>query len=175
MCLFIESIRIENGVIYNLPYHNERLNRTRNVFWKDCTPINLIDYIRMPHKKGIVKCRIVYEKEIKEIVYTPYSMREIDTLRIVHSDGINYTYKSTDREELNRLYVGRGDADDVLIVRNELITDTSIANVAFYDGCEWYTPQTPLLKGTQRAFLLDRQIIKAVSYTHLTLPTNSLV
>ena len=116
MCPFIESIRIENGVIYNLPYHNERLNRTRNVFWKDCAPINLIDYIRMPHEKGIVKCRIVYEKEIKEIVYTPYSMREIDTLRIVYSDGINYTYKSTDREELNRLYVGRGDADDVLIL-----------------------------------------------------------
>ena len=175
MCLFIESIRIENGVIYNLPYHNERLNRTRNVFWKDCTPINLIDYIRMPHKKGIVKCRIVYEKEIKEIVYTPYSMREIDTLRIVHSDGINYTYKSTDREELNRLYVGRGDADDVLIVRNELITDTSIANVAFYDGCEWYTPQTPLLKGTQRAFLLDRQIIKEKEITLKQLFTYSRV
>ena len=165
MCPFIESIRIENGVIYNLPYHNERLNRTRNVFWKDCAPINLIDYIRMPHEKGIVKCRIVYEKEIKEIVYAPYSMREIDTLRIVYSDGINYTYKSTDREELNRLYVGRGDADDVLIVRNELITDTSIANVAFYDGCEWHTPQTPLLKGTQRAFLLDRQIIKEKEIT----------
>lgn len=175
MCLFIESIRIENGVIYNLPYHNERLNRTRNVFWKDCTPINLIDYIRMPHKKGIVKCRIVYEKEIKEIVYTPYSMREIDTLRIVHSDGINYTYKSTDREELNRLYVGRGDADDVLIVRNELITDTSIANVAFYDGCEWYTPQTPLLKGTQRAFLLDRQIIKEKEITLKQLFTYSRI
>ena len=175
MCLFIDSIRIENGVIYNLPYHNERLNRTRNVFWKDCTPINLIDYIRMPHKKGIVKCRIVYEKEIKEIVYTPYSMREIDTLRIVHSDGINYTYKSTDREELNRLYVGRGDADDVLIVRNELITDTSIANVAFYDGCEWYTPQTPLLKGTQRAFLLDRQIIKEKEITLKQLFTYSRV
>lgn len=175
MCLFIESIRIENGVIYNLPYHNERLNRTRNVFWKDCTPINLIDYIRMPHKKGIVKCRIVYEKEIKEIVYTPYSMREIDTHRIVHSDGINYTYKSTDREELNRLYVGRGDADDVLIVRNELITDTSIANVAFYDGCEWYTPQTPLLKGTQRAFLLDRQIIKEKEITLKQLFTYSRV
>ena len=175
MCPFIESIRIENGVIYNLPYHNERLNRTRNVFWKDCAPINLIDYIRMPHEKGIVKCRIVYEKEIKEIVYAPYSMREIDTLRIVYSDGINYTYKSTDREELNRLYVGRGDADDVLIVRNELITDTSIANVAFYDGCEWYTPQTPLLKGTQRAFLLDRQIIKEKEITLKQLFTYSRI
>ena len=103
MCPFIESIRIENGVIYNLPYHNERLNRTRNVFWKDCAPINLIDYIRMPHEKGIVKCRIVYEKEIKEIVYTPYSMREIDTLRIVYSHGINYTSKRTDGEDLNRI------------------------------------------------------------------------
>ena len=79
MCPFIESIRIENGVIYNLPYHNERLNRTRNVFWKDCAPINLIDYIRMPHEKGIVKCRIVYEKEIKEIV--PPTL----CVRLIHS------------------------------------------------------------------------------------------
>ena len=106
----------------------------------------------MPHEKGIVKCRIVYEKEIKEIVYAPYSMREIDTLRIVYSDGINYTYKSTDREELNRLYVGRGDADDVLIVRNELITDTSIANVAFYEGVSGILLRHHCSKGLKELF-----------------------
>ena len=172
---FIESIRIENGVIYNLPYHNERLNRTRNVFWKGCKPINLIDYIRIPQEKGMVKCRIVYEEEIKEIGYLPYSMRKIRTLRMTYSDEIDYTYKSTDREELNRLYAERGDADDILIIRNGLVTDTSIANIALYDGCEWHTPQAPLLKGTQRAFLLDRHIIKEKEITSKQLFTYSKI
>lgn len=31
---FIETIRIEDGQIYNLDYHTERFNRTRAVFWK---------------------------------------------------------------------------------------------------------------------------------------------
>ncbi|WP_455587010.1 aminotransferase class IV family protein [Bacteroides sp.] len=160
MYLFIETIRIENGVICNIAYHNERLNRTRNVFWKDCTPLNLADYIRIPYDKGTVKCRVVYEKEIKEITYASYSLRPVDTLRIIRSDEVDYTYKSTDRETLNQLYALKGNADDVLIVKKGWITDTSIANVALYNGHEWHTPKEPLLKGTQRAFLLDRQIIK---------------
>ena len=41
MCLFIETIRVEDGQVYNLPYHVERLNRTRAAFWKDISPIDL--------------------------------------------------------------------------------------------------------------------------------------
>ena len=33
MCQFIETIRIERGVVYNLDYHTERMNQTRAVFW----------------------------------------------------------------------------------------------------------------------------------------------
>lgn len=32
MCQFIETIRIERGVVYNLDYHTERMNQTRAVF-----------------------------------------------------------------------------------------------------------------------------------------------
>ena len=31
MCQFIETIRIERGVVYNLDYHTERMNQTRAV------------------------------------------------------------------------------------------------------------------------------------------------
>jgi 4-amino-4-deoxychorismate lyase len=48
---------------------------------------------------------------------------------------------------------------DVLIVKNGLITDTSFANIAFSDGNKWYTPDTPLLKGTQRAYYLAQGIL----------------
>ena len=38
---FIETIRIEDGQIYNLDYHTERFNETRAAFWKDSTPLDL--------------------------------------------------------------------------------------------------------------------------------------
>lgn len=175
MCLFIETIRIENGTIHNLAYHNERLNRTRNWFWKNCATLDLTNYIQPVQSEEVIKCRVLYDKEIREITYAPYSVRSIDTLRVVCSDEIDYTYKSIDREYLSRLYALRETADDILIVKKELITDTSIANIALYNGSEWHTPKSPLLKGTQRAFLLDQQIIKEEEITLKQLFTYSRI
>ena len=49
----------------------------------------------------------------------------------------------------------KGDCDDILIIRNGLITDMSYANVAFFDGTQWLTPRIPLLAGTCRERLLE--------------------
>ena len=107
----------------------------------------------------------------------PYQMRMVASLRLVTSDKIDYSYKRTNREELNELFGRRGDADDILIVKDGYLTDTSIANIALYDGNSWYTPAHPLLRGTKRAELLDNQLIveKDISwlqlddYTHIML------
>ena len=61
---------------------------------------------------------------------------------------------------LDEAFALRDTADDVLIVRHGLLTDTSIANIALWDGSEWYTPAQPLLAGTQRRYLLDTGQIK---------------
>ena len=143
---FIETIRIEDGQIYNLDYHTERFNRTRSVFWKDTVPLDLREYISPPVLNGIHKCRIVYGKEVEEVTYAPYQMRKVSSLHLIESDTINYTYKSTHREELNALYAQRGMADDILIVKDGYLTDTSIANIALYDGHTWFTPAHPLLQ-----------------------------
>ena len=177
MCLFIETIRVEDGQVYNLPYHVERLNRTRAAFWKDASPIDLTGIISSQSLSGIWKCRIVYGKEIEEVTYMPYQMRMVASLRLVTSDKIDYSYKRTNREELNELFGRRWDADDILIVKDGYLTDTSIANIALYDGNSWYTPAHPLLRGTKRAELLDNQLIveKDISwlqlddYTHIML------
>ena len=50
---------------------------------------------------------------------------------------------------------GRDGADDVLMVREGRLTDTSIANVALFDGRQWHTPVRPLLGGVKRRFLLE--------------------
>ena len=56
----------------------------------------------------------------------------------------------------------KGDADDIIIVKNGLITDSSFANLLFFNGLQWLTPAQPLLKGTQRAKLLEQeQVITA--------------
>ena len=156
---FIETIRIEDGQIYNLDYHTERFNETRAAFWKDSTPLDLREFISPPTLNGIHKCRIVYGKEVEEVTYAPYQMRQVSSLHLVVSDTIDYTYKSAHREELNALYAQKGMADDILIVRNGYLTDTSIANVALYDGDTWFTPAHPLLRGTKRSEFLDRQLI----------------
>ena len=107
----------------------------------------------------------------------PYQMRMVASLRLVTSDKIDYSYKRTNREELNELFGRKGNADDILIVKDGYLTDTSIANIALYDGNSWYTPAHPLLRGTKRAELLDNQLIveKDISwlqlddYTHIML------
>lgn len=58
------------------------------------------------------------------------------------------------------LFEQRNGCDDILIVKNNLITDTSIANIAFLLDGQWFTPKSPLLKGTTRARLIDEGKIK---------------
>ncbi len=161
MCRFIETIRIDNGEIRNLSYHERRLNDTRMHFWPQSAPLQLSDSIVPPRETGRIKARIVYgETGIEEISYSPYHMRNVQSLAIIRSDNIDYTYKSTDREALNRLFAQRGKCDDILIVKQGLLTDTSIANIALYDGRNWYTPKYPLLRGTKRAQLLAQGILQ---------------
>lgn len=178
MCLFIETIRVEDGQVYNLPYHVERLNRTRAAFWKDISPIDLTGIISSQSLSGIWKCRIVYGKEIEEVTYMPYQMRMVASLRLVTSDKIDYSYKRTNREELNELFGRKGNADDILIVKDGYLTDTSIANIALIlTEIAGILRLIRYFRGTKRAELLDNQLIveKDISwlqlddYTHIML------
>lgn len=159
MCRFIETIRVEEGALLNIGYHNRRMNGTRSAFWRDAKELDLADYLLPPVHKAPMKCRVVYSDVIEQVSYSPYCIAAVHALHVVCSDSINYAHKSTDREALNRLYEQRGLQDDVLIIKNGYVTDTSIANVALFDGTNWFTPKYPLLKGTRRALLLEEGVI----------------
>lgn len=157
---FVETICVEHGMAYNLMYHNERMNRTRKVFWGDSmNDLVLEDYVFPESYVALTRCRVVYGETVLKVEYFPYQMREVKSLRLVICDEADYPYKRTDRSLLNSLYAKRGEADDVLIVRNGLLTDTSIANLALWNGTSWYTPAYPLLKGTRRQTLLEKGLI----------------
>ena len=73
------------------------------------------------------KLRFVYDKEgIHDITCTPYIRKEINSLHLVYDNNISYPYKSTDRSALNELKKQQGDCDEILIVRDNHLTDTSI-------------------------------------------------
>ena len=152
--LFIETIKILDGKVYNIEWHNRRFNQTRlDIFGLDKS-INLIEYINPP-PIGLFRCRIVYDIDIISIEYIPYSPKVINSFKIVQSN-IDYKYKYSNRDELNSLKESANGYDDIIIEKNGLLTDTTIANIAFFDGNEWITPKTPLLKGTIRAKLVNR-------------------
>lgn len=161
MCQFIESIRVEGGLPRLLFYHEERMNRTRSLFFLGAPALRLADYLPEDiDGPGVMKWRLVYGRDgVTECTCTPYRLRPVCSLRLVEADKVDYAYKFLDRSALERCFARRGDADDVLLVRDGLLTDTSIANIALYDGRQWCTPAHPLLCGVKRRSLLESRII----------------
>lgn len=166
---FVETIKISNGKAANLPYHQARMERTIRHFFPQLA-LNamprLQDLITPKDSMSLFKARVVYGAHGVELVeYAPYSMRQISTLKIVHDDTISYSYKCTDRSVLNALTAQKADCDEIIIVKNNLITDTSFTNLAIFDGNSWLTPKHPLLHGTRRAILLDNGLIMEADIT----------
>lgn len=157
---YLETIRIEEGRACHLPYHNQRMNETRaRLGFSDGLDLEaVIGDVSIYQQR--TRCRIVYDTEIRSVEFFPYQIRLVKTLRLVEDNQVDYGCKYADCSALNRCFAQRGACDDVLIVQNGDVTDTTIANVAFWNGETWFTPSTPLLKGTMRASLLDSHQIQ---------------
>jgi len=151
MYLFIESIQILNRKPVNIECHTLRFNITRNEFFGCKQIVDLEQFIQIPIDLDAnkYKCRIVYGETIEHVEFLPYSARTVSSLKMVHSNTIDYSFKYENRRQIDELLKEKGNADDILIVKNGEITDTSCGNVLFWDGDQWYTPANPLLFGTQ--------------------------
>jgi 4-amino-4-deoxychorismate lyase len=162
MCLLLETIKIKDKLLQNIDFHNERLNRSRFELLRCKDEIDLEKEVEVPATltSAVYKCRVLYGKQIEKIEFQPYLLKPIQTLKIVEANEINYTYKFADRTHLEQLKFDLPPHDDILIVKNHCITDTSYANIVFFDGKNWLTPDTPLLRGTKRSQLLQKQVIQ---------------
>ncbi|WP_324172307.1 aminotransferase class IV [Sulfurimonas sp.] len=142
----------------HLDYHQKRYESVLKSF--GIYVFHNLDCYLKPPLSGIYKCRVVYNENILEVSYLLYKKREIKSLKLVYYDNIEYFQKSASREKLNYLFNLRQNSDDILIVKNKLISDTTIANVAFLKDGLWFTPSKPLLNGTTRQRLLDEGKLK---------------
>ena len=123
--------------------------------------VDLSQKIEVPENlsNSVNKCRIIYGNEIQRIEFSEYIPRKITSLKLVQADTVDYSYKYEDRSILNDL-IGGLTEDDIIIVKNGSLTDASYANLAFYDGETWFTPDTYLLPGTRREQLIELGIIQ---------------
>jgi 4-amino-4-deoxychorismate lyase len=144
--------------------HLRRMNRARQHWWSIDEPISFSpvrEFIRdYPH--GLFKIRIIYGPAIQSIEVLPYAVKPVKSLRLVDGGDLNYAFKFADREALTRLLSEKNEADDILIYRQNLVTDTSYTNIVFGDGAQWFTPAQPLLEGVQRSRLIESGKIKKI-------------
>ena len=166
MSQFLESICAINGEILNLKYHQRRVNRTFKTFFRNATPLNLSNLFKNYEKSNNkTKIRVLYSEKNYSITVEEYTERKIEKVKIVIDNEINYSFKSANRDKINEHVINNKDYDDIIIVRNNLVTDSSYANLLFFDGTDWITPKNPLLKGTKREQLLLKKQIKEKTVT----------
>jgi len=165
--LLIETIKCLDGRLFNLNFHQTRFNIARKEYFSISEVISLQKAIKIPeeYKQGLFRCRVLYSAEIEKIEFLPHQYRNVESLKLVADNEIDYHLKYADREQLNQLFEQRDDCDDILIVKNNSITDSYSANPVFWDGKNWWTPDTPLLPGTQRARLIEEGEIKVCRIT----------
>ena len=162
MVTLLETIRIEDRQIKNAEFHNQRMNRSRADLFGLTSDLDISLIIKIPvgMGMGVYKCRILYDKVIREVQVLPHKSKPVKSLKFIEDNKIDYKYKYADRSRLEGLLSLKGDCDDILIIKDGCITDTSYSNIIFQaeDG-KWLTPDTPLLKGTMRQLLLENGVI----------------
>ncbi|MCJ7933871.1 MAG: aminotransferase class IV [Chryseobacterium sp.] len=166
MSQFIESIKVEDQEIFLLDLHQKRVNQTFSHFGKEDSIDLAKIYKNLQHDEdGLFKLRISYDldKRIRTQMI-PYAIPEIQGFQLVENNSFDYSFKFEDRKELDKMKM-KSKAEEILIVKNNHITDTSFSNLLFLKGKEWFTPTTYLLNGVQRQHLLKQKKIKEMEIT----------
>lgn len=166
MSRFIESVKIEDQKAFLLDLHQKRVNQTFAHFGKEGS-IDLAKIFKnLEHDEdGLYKLRIVYDLDKKFTTQLiPYAIPEIENFQLVENNSYDYSFKFEDRKEFERMKT-KAKTEEIIVVKNNHITDTSYTNILFLKGKEWYTPTTYLLNGVMRQHLLHEKKIKETEIT----------
>lgn len=158
----LESIRLEDGKYFNLKYHETRMRRACEALGIDYRSLHLADFLKHVSNpdKGLWKCRVLYTERIETIEFKRYTAKPIRSLKLVYDNDIRYNHKYEQRNALAKCYAQRGYCDDIIIVNDGLLTDSYYGNIVLWKDGRWFTPESHLLAGTQRASLLDAKLIQ---------------
>lgn len=171
-----ETLCIENGQVQNLALHQQRYEQSLRAFYPQYQVQDLQKLFAentalwAEISTSIIRCRIDYNATECHVQCFPYQRKAYRTFQPVFCDEIDYSLKYADRTLLNQLLQQRGDCDEIMIIKNGKVTDCSIGNLIFRQSSQWFTPDSPLLAGTQRRKLLSEGKIKVRSIFFEDLP-----
>lgn len=160
-----ETIQLRDGQLKHLDWHQQRFSQAFESYFGSLPDYSLRERLNkevLP-KAGLYKLRLSYNAQDTKLEIEPYQIKPIQSLKLVHAPEVEYSLKYTNRKVLNDLWAKCGTCDDVLIVKDDLITDSWYCNILLYDGEDWYTPDRPLLAGTCRARLLTEGKVQVLS------------
>lgn len=166
MSQFLESIKVEDQKAFLMEFHQKRVNDTFAHFGAQGS-IDLEKIFKsLEHDEdGLYKLRIVYDlnRNFKHQMI-PYAIPEIENFQLVENNSYDYSFKFEDRKEFEKMKT-KAKTEEIIIVKNNHITDTSYTNILFLKGETWYTPTTYLLNGVMRQHLLKEKKIKEAEIT----------
>jgi len=157
---FIETLLVKDGKIQNLKYHLDRIEKTYKYFkWRiENGEWRINDELRI--ENGEWRIRIIYNQYgIQKIEIFPIKKRNFKKFKLIKID-FDYKFKYKNRKQFSILNSQFSIYDELILTKNNLITDTTISNLAFFTGKEWITPKYPLLKGTKREELIEKKFLK---------------
>lgn len=158
--MLLETICIHNNQAVNIHLHTQRMQTSaENIGFIAPHLPNLVDIMPRSLANKRVRCSIKYDTDIIDILFVEYTPRVIRSLKVIEAD-ISYSLKFADRQPLNQLLLQKGDCDEVLIVRDSFITDTTFSNVVFENSEGLFSPDTYLLNGTKRQKLIAEGVVK---------------
>ena len=166
----IETVAVRRGQVQHEPYHLARMHLSAPGL-----PLPRLQELfdrAMPSADAhtLYKLRLLYnQKQLLRVQAEPYLLRKISRIMLCPiPDTLHYERKWADRQALDAVAArARAPHTAVLMVQNGRITDTTYTNVYFKTkaNARPVTPDTPLLAGTMRAYLLDKGLLEAAPIT----------
>ncbi len=156
-----ETILVKDGRLCSPELHFERMQNTCMSLWGEFKHKDIFSTLKIPDQmqQGIIKLNIYYNKYISEIAFSNYIKKEIKSIENIEiQDSIDYKYKYTNRKNFEKI-LSESEADEVILIRNGFVTDTTKANIVFEKNGKMFTPDTYLLNGSMRQFLLKTKRI----------------
>ena len=153
MDLLFETLLIDNGKICNIEYHKKRIYRSQKALLGLDESLDIELYIKDIPKIGTFRCKVIYLDRVYSVEIKPYSYIPKRKFLIVDIE-FDYSYKYLDRSNINYYLNLYPEYDEIIFTKDNLITDTTVANIAIYKDNRWLTPKKPLLRGTTRDRLI---------------------
>lgn len=90
MSQLIESIRLNDGQFNNLKYHEQRMDCSLKELYNIDGRSDLNHFFRSIEypRKGLYKCRLLYDNQSKITEFVPYTFKRVKSLKLIVDNDI---------------------------------------------------------------------------------------